>query len=179
VGKEALPNFKVVTTKRLLKKSLFRFNMDLKNQIRKHRMYLGASATALVLGLATQGVLNFLPQPEKPEIYREFSSAQYQISRLENTRQELGNVLGDEENAIFSGLEEAISKRQERIAEIEKIPEFQEYQGDYKKFKAKKDVAWYGSMGLLVAGYIGSLRSLSRASKIRREYEAQKEVKSE
>jgi hypothetical protein len=153
--------------------------MDLKNQVKRHRRYLGASATAFVLGLATQGVLNFLPQPEKPEIYREFSSAQYQISRLENTRQELGNFLGDEENAIFSGLEGAINTRQERIAEIEKIPEFQEYQGDYKKFKAKKDVAWYGSMGLVIAGYLGFLSSLRRASKIRREYEAQQEVKSE
>ena len=134
--------------------------MDLKNQVRRHRRYLGASATAFVLGLAVQGGLNFLPQPEKPEIYKEFSSAQYQVSRLEKTRQELGDVLGDEENATFSQLEESINTRQERIAEIEKIPEFQEYRGDYKKFKAKKDVAWYGSMGLVIAGYIGILSSL-------------------
>ena len=153
--------------------------MDLKNQIRKHRIYLGTSVTAFALGLALHGGLIFWSNPEKPEIYREFSSAQYQVSQLERTRQKLGNVLGNEENAIFSGLERVINTKQERIAEIEKIPEFQDYQESYKNFKTKKDVVWYGSLGLIIAGYVGLLRSFSRIGKIRKEYEQTREVKSE
>jgi len=153
--------------------------MELKNQIKRHRQYLRTSLATFGLGLSILGTTVFWPQPEKPEIYGEFSSSQQQIVYLEKTRQKLEDVLNDEEKGISLNLENAIHTRQERIAEIEKIPEFQEYQENYKKLNAKKDVAWYVGAGLSFLGYLGFLISITRAGKIRREYEEKREVKFE
>jgi len=136
--------------------------MDLQNQIQKHRRHLKLSIATLSLGLLTFGVATFWPNPERPKISREYSSLQRIIS-LENTKQELGDILGDEGNEVSLKLEDVIYAGQKRITEIEKTPEFQVYQENYKKLKAKKNcIGLFGGVGLYLVGVVGLMRGMNR-----------------
>jgi hypothetical protein len=153
---------------------------DSKNKERQVMRYAPASFISVAVGAAL-GIAGpcFMPHPERPEIDKKNFSAHEEVSQLKRTKQGLVGILNDEENAILSQLEGAIDTRQKRIAEIEKNPEFQEYQEAYREHNNKWGYVAYTGLGIFAVGGIGFFMTALKAIGMLREPEQTKKVGSE